>query len=158
MRFFLPWLLILCASCRLAAQEISPVPPASASSSAAARPAIESLLQTQADAWNRGDIDAFMEGYAKTPDLRFASGATVTRGWQETLDRYRHHYPDRAEMGTLTFSDLDTTVLSSDAAVVFGRWRVKTQEHGEPNGLFTLVLRRTADGWRITADHTSMGK
>jgi ketosteroid isomerase-like protein len=126
-----------------------------ASNAAAAdQQAIEAVLHTQADAWNRGDIDRFMDGYVKTPELRFASGATVTRGWQETLARYHQRYPDRTAMGTLAFSDLDTTVLSADAAVVFGRWRLKT-DHGEPNGLFTLLFRRTADGWRILADHTS---
>ncbi len=78
----------------------------------------------------------------------------MTRGWQETLDRYKQRYPDRAAMGSLTFSDLDITVVSADAAVVFGRWRLITAK-GEPNGLFTLLFRRTDAGWRIVADHTS---
>ena len=95
-----------------------------------------------------------MAGYAKTPALRFASGGAITYGWQETLDRYEQHYPDRAAMGTLTFSDLDITVLAPDAALVFGRWRLKT-EQGEPNGLFTLLFRKSDAGWRIVADHTS---
>ena len=112
------------------------------------------VLAQQAEAWNKGDIDAFMEGYAKIPNLRFASGGTVTYGWQETLNRYKKRYPDRAAMGTLMFSELDTTILSADAALVFGRWRLKT-EKGEPNGLFTLLFRKTAAGWRIVADHTS---
>ena len=115
---------------------------------------IERVLADQAAAWNRGDIDAFMEGYAKTPSLRFASGGGVTYGWQQTLDRYKQRYPDRAAMGTLTFSDLDVTPLPPDAALVFGRWRLQT-EKGAPDGLFTLLFRRTGDGWRIVADHTS---
>lgn len=115
---------------------------------------IEHVLTTQADAWNHGDIDGFMEGYAKLPTLRFASGGTVTYGWQETLARYKQHYPDRAAMGTLAFSDLDVNVLAPDAATVFGHWRLKT-ERGEPNGLFTLLFRKTEAGWRIVADHTS---
>lgn len=116
--------------------------------------AIKQVLATQAAAWNRGDIDAFMAGYAKLPGLRFASGGTVTYGWQETLDRYKQHYPDRAAMGTLTFTDVDVSVLALDAAVVFGRWRLHT-EKGEPNGLFTLLFRKMDDRWRIVADHTS---
>ena len=95
-----------------------------------------------------------MEGYAKIPTLRFASGGTVTYGWQETRDRYKQRYADRAAMGTLTFSDLDTTILSPDAALVFGRWKLKT-EKGEPHGLFTLLFHKTDAGWRIVADHTS---
>ena len=120
----------------------------------AARGQIEQVLGEQAAAWNRGDIDAFMEGYAKIPALRFASGGDVTYGWQETLDRYKRRYPDRAAMGTLTFSGLDVTVCAPDAALVFGRWRLKT-DAGEPNGLFTLFFRKTDAGWRIVADHTS---
>ena len=115
---------------------------------------IKQVLADQAAAWNRGDLDAFMEGYVKTPELRFASGSTVTKGWQETLARYKKRYADRAAMGTLTFSDLDVTVLAPDAALVFGRWHLKNDQ-GEPNGLFTLLFRQTDAGWRIVADHTS---
>ena len=115
---------------------------------------IAQVLQTQSDAWNAGNIAGFMEGYAKLPTLRFASGGTVTYGWQETLERYKTHYPDRAAMGTLTFSDLDTTLLSGDAALVFGRWRLKTDK-GEPSGLFTLLFRKVEGRWCIVADHTS---
>ncbi len=115
---------------------------------------IKDVLAAQSAAWNRGDIDAFMEGYAKTAELRFASGGNVTRGWQETLARYKARYRDRAAMGALTFSDLEVTVLSPDAATVFGRWQLHTDK-GEPNGLFTLLFRKTDAGWRIVADHTS---
>ena len=115
---------------------------------------IRQVLADQAAAWCRGDIDGFMEGYAKTADLRFASGATVTRGWQETLACYKEHYPERAGMGALTFADLEVTPLAPDAALVFGRWRLHTAR-GEPNGLFTLLFRKTDAGWRIVADHTS---
>lgn len=118
--------------------------------------ALRAVLTAQAAAWNAGDIDGFMDGYARTPGLRFASGGEVTRGWQETRDRYRRRYPDRAAMGTLFFSDLEISVLAPDAAVVFGRWRLRTAPGSEPSGLFTLVWRREADGnWRIVADHTS---
>jgi ketosteroid isomerase-like protein len=122
------------------------VPPATAE--------ILRILQTQADAWNRGDLDAFMQTYAPVGDLRFASGGTVTYGWQPTLERYRQRYPDRAAMGTLAFSDLTVTELSPDAAIVFGRWRL-TRTSDAPHGLFTLLVRRTPAGWRIFADHTS---
>jgi ketosteroid isomerase-like protein len=115
---------------------------------------IEHILTSQADAWNRGDLPAFMEGYAKIPTLRFASGDKVTYGWQETLDHYKARYPDSEAMGKLSFSDLDITILSPDSALVFGRWLLKT-DRGEPHGLFTLLWRKTEAGWRIVADHTS---
>jgi ketosteroid isomerase-like protein len=131
---------------RLAAETSHVPPPASVS--------IALLLQAQADAWNRGDIDAFMQTYAQTDDLRFASGGNVTYGWKATLERYKQRYPDRAAMGTLAFSGLAVTELSPDAALVFGHWQL-TRAHDAPHGLFTLLVRRTAEGWKIYADHTS---
>jgi ketosteroid isomerase-like protein len=115
---------------------------------------IRLILQTQADAWNRGDLDAFMQTYAPVSDLRFASGGSVTYGWKPTLERYKQRYPDRAAMGILAFSDLAVTELSPEAALVFGRWRL-TRAADAPHGLFTLLVRRTPAGWRIFADHTS---
>ena len=122
--------------------------------SSAATAEILQILQIQAAAWNRGDLDAFMQTYAPVSDLRFASGGSVTYGWQPTLERYKQRYPDRAAMGTLAFSDLAVTELSPDAAIVFGRWQL-TRAADSPHGLFTLLVRRTPAGWRIFADHTS---
>ena len=115
---------------------------------------IRAVMTAAEDGWNGGDLDAYMVGYWKSEDLRFASGGSVTRGWETTLARYAKGYPDRAAMGKLTFSDMDVTLLSDDAAYVFGRWRLDRAEDA-PQGLFTLVFRRTGEGWRIVHDHTS---
>jgi hypothetical protein len=83
---------------------------------------IQSVLHAQQGAWNRGDIDEFMNGYAKSESTVFVSDDEVRRGWETVRDRYRQKYSDRTKMGTLGFSDIEVTVLSPDAAVVFGRW------------------------------------
>ena len=139
----------------LAGALAGPVLAATAPAESPATASIRRILQIQAEAWNRGDIDAFMQTYAQVPDLRFASGGSVTYGWQPTLERYRQRYPDRAAMGTLTFSELTVTELSPDAALVFGHWRL-TRAKDAPHGLFTLLVRRTPAGWKIFADHTSV--
>ena len=115
---------------------------------------IEAVLRDAEAGWNAGDIERYMQSYWNSPDLCFAGGATVTRGWQTTLDRYRTRYPDRAAMGTLAFTDLEITMLGPDAACVFGRWELVRAED-RPHGLFTLVFRRLPEGWRIVHDHTS---
>ena len=115
---------------------------------------IRATLARQDAAWNRGDIDAFMEDYLKTDDLRFASGGAVQRGWNATLERYHRRYPDRATMGQLSFTDLEIDVLSSTDALVFGQWRL-VRENDEPGGLFTLHMKRVEDRWVIASDHTS---
>ena len=118
---------------------------------------IQSVLSAQQDGWNRGDIDAFMHGYAQSASTVFISGDEVTRGWETVRDRYRVKYSDRAKMGTLSFSDIEVTMLSPDAAVVLGRWRLK-RANDEPHGRFTLIFKRLPEGWRIVHDHTSAAK
>lgn len=115
---------------------------------------IRKVMDDQAAAWNRGDIDGFMDGYWRSEKLTFVSGTDVTRGWQPTLDRYKKSYDSRAKMGTLTFSDLEFTILSKDAAVVLGSWSL-AREKDNPHGKFTLTFRKFKEGWRIIMDHTS---
>jgi len=117
--------------------------------------AIRGVLDAQTAAWNRGDVDAFMEGYDKSPATRFASGGTITRGWATVRDRYKARYPTREQMGTLTFTDLEISAAAGSTAVVFGRWRLEFENGKGAGGLFTLVFERRPVGWRIVADHTS---
>jgi len=115
---------------------------------------IQSILTAQQDAWNRGDIDGFMNGYARSASTVFVSEDEVRRGWETVRDRYRIRYSDRAKMGALSFSDIEVTILSPDAAVVLGRWRLK-RANDEPHGRFTLIFKHVPEGWRIIHDHTS---
>ena len=115
---------------------------------------VRAVLDTQVAAWNRGDIDGFMDGYARSSETVFVSGDKVTRGWQTVLDRYKKSYDTREKMGTLSFSDLEITPLGKDAAVVLGSWKL-TRAADTPHGRFTLIFRRTSAGWRIVHDHTS---
>lgn len=116
--------------------------------------AIRAVLDTQGAAWNRGDIGAYMDGYDRSPDTVFVSGDRLTRGWQTVLERYQKAYDTREKMGTLTFSDLEITILSKDAALVLGRWHLQRAQD-EPHGRFTLLFRKTKAGWKIVHDHTS---
>jgi uncharacterized protein (TIGR02246 family) len=116
--------------------------------------AIKAVINAQRDAWNRGDIDGYMDGYDKSDDTVFVSGDNVTRGWNTVLERYKKSYDSREKMGQLEFSDLEITVLSKDSAVVLGRWLLKRSKD-EPHGRFTLIFKKTHSGWRIIHDHTS---
>ncbi len=118
-----------------------------------------SVLDAQVEAWNRGDLDGFMATYWRSPDLVFCSGATVTRGWDETRARYRRRYQSEGhEMGRLRFDGLELIPLGADAALARGAWRLHMTDGKEPNGLFTLLLRRIDGAWRIVYDHTSLGE
>lgn len=112
------------------------------------------VMMYQTAAWNRGDIPGFMDGYLKTNELVFVSGDTVTRGWQQTLDRYKKSYDSPAKMGVLSFKDIEVTVVSKDAAYVLGSWAIK-REKDAPQGKFTIIFRKLKEGWRIVYDHSS---
>ncbi len=115
---------------------------------------IRAVMKGQVDAWNRGDIDGFMEGYARSEATEFVSGDRLTRGWQTVRDRYKKKYNSREAMGTLAFSGTKITPLGPDAALVIGRWKL-ARKSDKPHGIFTLIFRRTPAGWRIVHDHTS---
>jgi ketosteroid isomerase-like protein len=118
------------------------------------RASVESILRAQEDAWNRGDIDAFVEHYWKSDLLTFSSGGKTTRGWTETLNRYRSRYGTPEKMGRLSLSGLEITPLGDSAALVLGQWSL--QRASEPiSGNFSLVLRKFDDRWQIVHDHTS---
>jgi uncharacterized protein (TIGR02246 family) len=115
---------------------------------------IRAVIRMQQDAWNRGDIDGFMRGYARERSTVFVSEDSVTRGWETVHNRYRKKYFNQSEMGKLTFSDLEIASLSPDSAVVLGRWSLnRPKDH--PHGRFTLIFRRFPKGWRIVHDHTT---
>ena len=119
-------------------------------------PAVQALLDAQVAAWNRGDLEAFMAGYWRSPELVFCSGATLTKGWDATLERYRRRYQaEGREMGRLGFDAVEITQLGPDAAYARGAYRLRMRDGSEPHGLFTIVLRRFAEGFRIVHDHTS---
>ena len=119
--------------------------------------AIKAILTKQANAWNGGDIDEFMEHYWKSDKLTFSSGGKTTRGWQTTKDNYKERYPTRERMGKLSFAELEVTALSNEAALVLGRWHLEREP--EPiGGNFSLVFRRIDDRWLIVHDHTSVAE
>ena len=115
--------------------------------------AIRAVIDGQSAAWNRGDIDGYMSGYANSDDTMFV-GTDVTRGWTKVRDRYKAKYDSRAKMGTLAFSDLDLRPLGNDDVVVTGAWKL-TREKDIPHGRFTLIFHRRPEGWRIVYDHSS---
>jgi len=105
-------------------------------------------------AWNRGEIERFMEGYWRSRDTTFISGGVAIRGWQTVHDRYKSRYSDPEKMGQLTFADVEVSMFGYDGALVFGRWQLE-RANDRPHGRFTLVFRKTSDGWKIVHDHTS---
>ncbi len=134
----------------------SPVAAQKSAKSVSVESEISSVLQQQVAAWNRHDLEGFMAGYWKSPELTFFSQATATKGWESTLERYRQRYQGNgATMGKLEFNDLSVEQLCPDAAFVRGHWHLTMPDGKQPHGLFTLVFRKFPEGWRIVHDHSS---
>ena len=115
---------------------------------------IKLVLTKQAEAWNRGDIEGYMDGYWKSDSLLFTSGGKIQRGWKATLEKYKKSYNTKEKMGALKFSELEFNLLSDGSAWVFGHWGLARKDD-HPEGVFTLILRKFSDGWKIVHDHTS---
>lgn len=116
---------------------------------------IKVLLKQEA-AWNRGDIDTFAEGYKNSPDIIFVN-TLIQRGYTGMLDAYHHNYPTKESMGQLTFSELEVHPIDDKVAVCVGKYRLERSKKagGDAEGLFSLVLEKTENGWRIVVDHTT---
>jgi ketosteroid isomerase-like protein len=129
--------------------------------------AIPKVMKKQEIAWNRGDIQGFMEGYMESPSISFTSGGVLVHGWQTLLERYQKRYGDsRKSMGTLRFEHLQITPLGRNYALCVGQWFLQpylpgdamtspSLKRGPLDGVFSLVWARTPEGWRIIHDHSS---
>lgn len=143
------------ALCGLIGCLITIAPPMDAPPVAESKKAVRLVLDAQEAAWNKGDLKGFMAGYWQSPDLVFFSGKDVIKGWQPTFERFQKRYQAEGRaMGKLTFSAIEIDVLAADAAFVRGQWLVVTNKE-KLGGLFTLLVKKLPEGWRIVHDHTS---
>lgn len=119
-------------------------------------PAVRAVLSRQADDWNKGDLDGFLTGYWNSSKVVFLSGGQRFDGFEAMRDRYRRRYKAEGRaMGHLEFSELDVESLGPEAVLARGRWRLTMPDGMKPGGLFTVILRKLPEGWKIVHDHTS---
>jgi len=119
------------------------------------------MLQASAEDWNRGDLDAFLSTYLDSPETTFMTGPGVIHGLQTIRERYRANYFKAGGLPPqlLRFDQLVVRPLGPDYALATGRFILTERATGAAagSGNFSLVLRRTAAGWRIIHDHSSSG-
>lgn len=119
---------------------------------------IRAVLTTQTAAWNRHDLEGFMKGYWRSPELTFYSGGNIAQGWDAAMARYQRNYQSAGkEMGTLEFSDLSVQMTGDDSAWVMGKFQLTMSDGSKPHGIFTLIFKKIAGEWKIVHDHTSTG-
>ena len=116
--------------------------------------AIQNVLDLQVEAWNKGDIDSFMQGYWNSEELCFIGASGVSYGWNKVLENYKKGYPDKEAMGKLSFDILEKRALSSDHYMVLGKFQLE-RKVDMPSGFFSLIWRKIDGNWKIISDHTS---
>jgi len=122
--------------------------------SSAAISEIQTIMKKQEDAWNRGNLEGFMQGYWKSDSLRFIGKRGITYGWQQTLDNYKKGYPSTEAMGTLQFTNLSMELTGDSSAYVIGQWQLfRTAD--TLSGHYSLLWKMKNDQWLIVADHSS---
>jgi ketosteroid isomerase-like protein len=114
------------------------------------------IVLAQEKAWNAGDIASYVKGYKDSPDTLFV-WRQVSHGFKQILEDYQHNYPNRESMGTLTFSELEVVPMSDTYAACIGKYHLERskKDGGPADGLFSMILEKTADGWKIVLDHTT---
>ncbi len=115
---------------------------------------IKAVLNQQAKDWSNASIEAFMQGYEKTPNLLFVGKSGITKGWQQTLDRYKKAYPSKDHTGTLTFDILEVQPINAEAYLLVGEFHL-VRKVGKADGIFTLVFKKIDGHWKVISDHTS---
>lgn len=150
---------------RVAFQQPAQQPTATAPASAqpadpdAETKAIRDVLTRSAEAWNRGDLETYMKAYWNSPETTFAGGARITRGYDQTLAVYKQGYQSPGhEMGKLDYPDITPQFLCADTALVRGKWHLRMTTGKEPHGVFSLLMKKFPEGWRIIHDHSSVGE
>jgi uncharacterized protein (TIGR02246 family) len=150
MRRFLLVLIIFCVSGIACAQDANET-------------AIRAVIAGQSMAWNHGDVTTFMQGYEDSPDTTFVGAGTAQKGYQIILNRYLKAYANKAQMGTLAFTNIEVHLLpascgATDYAIVTGNFHLARTQHGtakKDSGIFSLIWHKTPQGWKIILDHTS---
>ncbi len=115
---------------------------------------IRNLMALQTEAWNRGDVNGFMQTYWQSDSLMFVGKDGITWGWKNTLERYKNGYPDKAAMGQLSFNNIQVKKLSEEYYFVVGKWMLK-RNAGDLSGHYNLLIKRINGEWKIITDHSS---
>ena len=116
--------------------------------------AILGVMKAQEKAWSQNDLEGFMQGYWKSDSLKFYGSNGLTKGWQQTLDRYKKGYPSKDHSGTLTFEIDDISPIENNSYWVMGRYYLK-RKVGDANGNFLIIFKKINGAWKIVADMSS---
>jgi ketosteroid isomerase-like protein len=141
--------LVVATACAPAGEETATVDPA------ALHAAADTLLGESAAAWNAGDLDGFLYWYRRGPTTTYIGSSGLLHGWDAIRARYAPTFEPDAARDSLRFEDLETRPLGPGLGLATARYVLFLGDSITSEGVFTLVLEETAEGWRIVHDHSS---
>jgi beta-aspartyl-peptidase (threonine type) len=110
------------------------------------------LLAT-AGAWNSGDLEGFLAPY-DTASTFMTDGGTI--GKASLKERYAARYfLGGKPVQRLAYDSLVVRPLGSAHLLMTGRYTLSGGGKPERRGHFTLIWRKTPEGWKILHDHSS---
>lgn len=111
-------------------------------------------MNEQKEAWNRGDLLAYMNGYWNSDSLVFTGKNGPQYGWNTTYDNYKKSFTDKSKMGNLEFTYLTVKQQANDVVSIIGKWELTIAEQ-KRGGYFTCILKIIDGKWKVIIDHTS---
>jgi ketosteroid isomerase-like protein len=110
---------------------------------------VKIVLQQQ-DAWNKGDLDAYLSHYKDAQDTQ-AILATLVRGIDNIRAAYKSNFPNKDSMGAIEDSEVEARSMGDNFALATGKYHLSRSRKagGDVSGTFTEVFEKTPTGWKI---------
>jgi uncharacterized protein (TIGR02246 family) len=105
-------------------------------------------------AWNRHDLDGYLDTFWRSDSLILVVEGETVRGWDLLSKALHTGYPNPSEMGNLTLDRVQVQMLSSDLALAL-TWDTVSFPKKKEFGTSTIVMKKLPEGWRVAVMHTS---
>jgi len=111
-------------------------------------------MMKMVEAWNRHDLDAYLDGFLHSDDIVLVVEGETIRGWDLLSKALHGGYPNPQEMGTLTVDRMQVQMLAPDLAFVL-IWYTMAFPKKNQYGTDTAIVKKVPEGWREMTSHTS---
>jgi uncharacterized protein (TIGR02246 family) len=108
------------------------------------------IVLAQQNAWNKGDLDAYLSHYKDAPDTQ-AVLASLVRGIDNIRGAYKQNFPNKDSMGSIEDTDIEVRALGDNYALATGKYHLNRPKKngGDVEGTFMELFEKTGAGWQI---------
>ena len=116
---------------------------------------IAAMMGRSAAAWNRGDLDAFVDDYEEGAATSYIGRSGTLHGRTAIRGAYAPRFAAGVPRDSLSFEGLEVDVLGPDVVNAIAFYVLRRGGRVTARGPTSLVLRRRGGRWRIVHDHSS---